>query len=280
MSPVREAGLTALREIRRNLASTKGIAMFVLFFLGGLAVSLVELLFTKLIDQETGQEVPAEVSRRALEAVLSRAYGAETGHYLSACPRALFTLFQGTLIFAPLLILLMGFDQIAGEIQHRSIRYIGGRSRRESIVAGKALGGWAVISAMVLLLHTTVWVVALVHGRVPAADILSWGSRLWFFSVVWFATYAGLITLVSSFFRTPIVALFVGSAVFFGVWLTGFILRFIPSAKTALLAFPGGYEALLLSPEPSQVLGGMGASLAWGAIMVIAAAMLVKRRDL
>lgn len=254
--------------------------MFVLFFLGGLAASLVELLFVRFVDKQTGQMLPAEMTWQLPEGLVAEALGAETARHLSTCPRALFTLFQGTLVFAPLLILLTGFDQIAGEIQHRSVRYLAGRSRRESIVAGKALGGWAIIAALVLLQHATVWVAALLSGRVPAGAILSWGPRLYFFAVVWVATYAGLVTLVSSFFKTPMIALFVGAAVFFGVWLTGFILRFIPSAKGPLLAFPGGYESLLLSSKPLEVLGGMGASLAWGAVMVTAAALIVKRRDI
>src|SRR5262245_7923284 len=126
MSPAREAALTAAREIRRNLRSTKGIAMFVLFFLGGAVVSVGRAIVLKLI----AQDVPEEAQRQLFEETLQRVYhDAATAKYLAACPIVLFGLFKGTLFFLPALILLIGFDQIAGDIQHRTIRYLAGRAR-------------------------------------------------------------------------------------------------------------------------------------------------------
>lgn len=281
MSPVREASLTAVREIRRNLGSTKGIVMFVLFFLGGLVPALVQVLLLKLVNPDTNQEVPEELKQRFFEELLlkSKMYDAETAKYLSACPMVLFGLLKGTLRFVPLLILLVSFDQIAGEIQHRGIRYVVGRSRRESFVAGKAIGVWAVISSAILLLHLVVWVVMLIQGSTPPAAVLAWGPRMWLFSVTGAAAWVGLITLVSSFFKTPIVALLVGVVVSFVLWLTNTILELIPAAKAATWALPFRYEELLLSNQPLQVIGGVAAFLGWGAVMVAAAAFIVRRRD-
>ncbi|MEZ4306928.1 MAG: hypothetical protein R3F14_02615 [Polyangiaceae bacterium] len=86
---------------------------------------------------------------------------------------------------------------------------------------------------------------------------------------------------MSSFFRTPIVALFVGVLVFFGLWLTGKLLG-LPSeaTKAASWALPFRYEDLLVSPEPLRVLGGVAAYVGWGAVMVAAASLVVKRRDI
>jgi ABC-type transport system involved in multi-copper enzyme maturation permease subunit len=284
MSPAREATLTAAREIRRNLRSTKGIAMFVLFFLGGAVPRIFELLFVKLIDKNTGEAIPAEMQRKVqhelYEQLLQRVYEPDVAKHLAACPSALFALFEGTIIFVPLLILLIGFDQIAGDVQHRSIRYLAGRARRASIVAGKALGSWAVISLMVLVLHTTVWILMLALGGNEPSAVLAWGPRFWLFSAAYAAAYVGLTALVSSFFRTPIVALFVGVAVFFVLWLVRTILGFIPAVESATWAFPATYEKLLISPEPLRMLGGMAAAIGWGAVMVMAASAIVQRRDL
>src|SRR5208337_2799545 len=109
------------------------------------------------------------------------------------------------------LVLLVGFDQLAGEIQHRTIRYTAGRAHRPSIVVGKALGIWGVVSIMVLVLHLTVWVIILVRGTSPAAQVFSWGARFWLFSSMCAAAYVGYASVVSSLFRTPIVALFAGA---------------------------------------------------------------------
>lgn len=283
MSPVTEAGLTALRELRRNLRSTKGIAMFVLFFLGGAIPSVGQVLLTKIVDTTTMAEAPLEARQQMFEGVLMQAkFDEATAKHLSTCPPAIFAfLFKGALFFLPALILLIGFDQIAGEIQHRSIRYLAGRARRSSLVAGKAIGVWGVIATMTLVLSVTVWTVILVRGGYPAGLVFSWGLRVWVFTVASAAAYVGLTALVSSFFRTPIVALFVGVAALFVLWLTSSILGFFDATQMATWAFPSTYESkLLVSPDPLRVMGGVAALIAWGAVMVAGAAAIVSRRDI
>jgi ABC-type transport system involved in multi-copper enzyme maturation permease subunit len=282
MSPVREASLTALREIRRNIASTKGIAMFVLFFLGGLLGPIIgERVIIKLLFGGDLTGLTAVEKQQVLNELLLRSgYERATVDYLSFCPWQLGILFfQGTLTFAPLLILLIGFDQIVGDIQHRAVRYIAGRSRRESIVVGKALGVWAVIAFLMLILNVTVWILMIGRGVAGPAAILTWGPRLWLLQVAAAAAWVGLITLISSLFRTPIIALLAGAVVFPGVWLTNKILGLIEAAAPAMWALPFKYEDLLISPEPLRVLGGVGAFIGWGAVMVAIATQVVKRRD-
>ena len=274
MSPVTEAGLTALRELRRNLRSTKGIAMFVLFFLGGAVPSVLQVLFLRHMDRATMSDF--------FEQALSKVYEPATAKYLSLCPPVLFGfLFKGTLIFLPVLILLIGFDQIAGDIQHRTIRYMAGRARRSSLVVGKALGVWGVITIMTLVLHVTVWTVMLIRGGDSPALVLSWGVRLWLFTVASAGAYVGLTSLISSFFKTPIVALFAGVGVLFVLWLASTILGLSEATEAVTWAFPSAYESkLLISPDPARVFGGVAALLAWGAAMVAAAAAIVSRRDI
>jgi ABC-type transport system involved in multi-copper enzyme maturation permease subunit len=284
MSPVTEAGLTALRELRRNLRSTKGIAMFVLFFLGGAIPSVGQVLLTQIVDTTTMAEAPLEARQQMFESVLVNQfkYSELTAKHLSTCPPALYLfLFKGALFFLPALILLIGFDQIAGEIQHRSIRYLAGRARRSALVAGKAIGVWGVIATMTLVLSVTVWTVILIRGGYPAGLVLSWGIRIWVFTVASAAAYVGLTALVSSFFRTPIVALFVGVATLFVLWLANSILGFFEATQMAAWAFPSAYESkLLISPNPLHVVGGVAALIGWGAVMVAGAAAIVSRRDI
>jgi hypothetical protein len=280
MSPVREASLTALREIRRNLGSTKGIAMFALFFLGGLVPRVIELVLMHLVDSGENP-VPEEVKRQFFEQSLLKLYENEAvAKHLAACPPMIFGLFRGTLLFVPLFVLFIGFDQVAGDVQHRAIRYVAGRSRRESMVAGKALGVWAVISTMMLVLNLVVWILAIAQKGSDVGAILAWGPRMWLFCVAGSAAYVGLVALISSFFRTPIVALFAGAGVMFVLWLTNTILGLIESTKAATWAFPSSYQALVVSPEPLKVVGGLAAFIGWGAVMVLLASLVVKRRDI
>ena len=281
MSPVTEAGLTAVRELRRNLRSTKGIAMFILFFLGGAVPSVLQVLVVRAMTQAGMAEMPPEAKQELIAETLSRVYDPATAKYLATCPPVLFAfLFKGTLLFLPVLILLIGFDQIAGEIQHRSIRYYAGRAHRASLVAGKALGLWAVVAIMTLVLHGTVWTVLLARGD-SAAQVLSWGVRLWLFTVASAGAYVGLTSLVSSLFKTPIVALFVGLGALFVIWLTSTLFGFWQTTEVVTWAFPSAYESkLLISPDPLKILGGVAALLAWGATMVAGAAVIVTRRDI
>lgn len=280
MSPVTEAGLTALRELRRNLRSTKGIAMFVLFFLGGAIPTVGQVLLAKLVNMP---DVPLEERQEMFQGALTQLkFDEATAKYLSTCPPSLFLfLFKGALFFLPALVVLIGFDQIAGEIQHRSIRYLAGRARRSALVVGKAIGVWGVIATMTLVLSVTVWTVMLIEGKYPAGLVLSWGLRIWIFTVASAAAYVGLTTLVSSFFRTPIVALFVGVATLFVLWLACSIFGIFDATQVATWAFPSTYESrLLVSHDPLRVVGGVAALIAWGAVMVAGAAAIVSRRDI
>jgi ABC-type transport system involved in multi-copper enzyme maturation permease subunit len=281
MLSMREVGIVAQREIRRNIRSTKGIAMFALFLLGGIVPSLVDVAMKREMAGLGADQLQDEAKRQLLMRGLELRYGsAEIAKYLADAPLILHGLFAGTLAFLPLFILPIGFDQLAGEIQHRTIRYSAGRAERASIVVGKALGVWAVISLMVLVLHAVVWTISLTKGGVAFGPLISWGGRFWLFSVVSAAAYVGYASLVSSFFRTPIVALFVGAGVGLAIWVLNGILGFFPSTEAVTWIFPNRYDRLLVSPDPTRVLGGMALFVAWGAACVAGAAAIVRRRDI
>lgn len=286
MAVQQEVGFVALREIRKNLRSTKGIAMFVLFFLGGAVPSVAQVLIERAQQDAQLDGLSDEAKRQILEKALLTAYGGSEAiaKYLVECPAVLLFLFQGTLVFLPLLTLLVGFDQIAGDIQHRTIRYVAGRAYRHSIVAGKALGVWAVVAVMVLVLHLTVWIVMLIQSSYPPMVTLSWGLRIWLFSVTYAAAYVGLTCLVSSFFKTPILALFIGAGIGFGIWLARLIVLVISqraeSFEIASWVFPATYENLMVSPDPLRAIGGCALAIAWGSVCVALATLIVRRRDI
>ena len=280
MSPVMEVGLTALRELRRNLRSAKGVAMFVLFFLGGSIPTIGEVLFARFVNMPDHSLQERQLD--LLNGLRQLRFDEATAKHLSTCPASLyFFLFKGSLFFLPPLILLIGFDQIAGEIQHRSIRYLVGRARRWALVVGKALGVLGVIATMTLVLGVTVWTAMIIEGHYPASLVLSWGVRIWIFTVASAAAYVGLTTLVSSLFRTPIVALFVGVAALCVIGLANLIFGLFEATEVATWAFPSTYASrLLVSPDPLRVLGGVAALIGWGAAMVAGAAAIVSRRDI
>ncbi|MCU0655974.1 MAG: ABC transporter permease [Polyangiaceae bacterium] len=282
MSTMLEIGLTASRELRRNLKSAKGLAMGALFLLGGTGGSLLYARFTRYALERLGQGkvIPPEALRDAKLSALKEVYQEATAQYLVDCPTVLLFLFRGTLLAIPLLTLLAGFDSISGETQHRTLRYFAARAERSSIVLGKTLGLWVTISGLVLLLHLAVWVLSLINDDGTAAQIASWGPRLWALSLACAACYAGITALFSALFRTPAVALFVGVAALAAMGVLGLILNFMEGAGQLAYLLPSKYDSLLLSHEPTRVLGAIGALLAWTTVTSLTASELVRRRDL
>ena len=280
MSAQAEVAVTAQREIRKNLRSAKGIAMFVLFVLGGLIPRLISLLLQRYAKEAGLEQIPDEAIREGYLKMLSSQYGDAMGQFLVDCPKMLYGLFQGTLLFLPIVVLMVGFDTIAGETQHRTLRYYTPRAQRSSLAIGKSLGVWGVAALMLFVLHGTTWVLTLIEGKTSATLVLSWGLRLWLYATVYAAAYVGLTTLMSAIFRTPVVALFVGV----GAWVIMGILRFsfeyAESTKPLTWAFPGAYEKWLLSNDVTHVLGGCAVLLAWGAVCALAATEILRRRDI
>jgi ABC-type transport system involved in multi-copper enzyme maturation permease subunit len=275
MLSAREVGIVAQRELLRNLRSTKGIAMFSLFFLGGLVPAVIQLMIRRWAG-----DVPDEVARSGFQTFLEKSHGSEAiAKHLVGAPPIVYFLFQGTLIFLPLLVLVVGFDQIVGEVQHRTLRYSSVRAARSSIVTGKALGIWGVVAVMISVLHLTVWMISLIQGGRAAGATFSWGGRFLLFSVFCAGAYVGFASLMSSLFRTPIVALFVGAGVGFAIWLANGILGAFATTERITWAFPNRYERLLVEPDPLRVVLGLGLFVAWGAACAGLASFIVSRRD-
>jgi ABC-type transport system involved in multi-copper enzyme maturation permease subunit len=278
MSLWEEIRLVAQHELRKNLRSTKGIVMFVLFVLGGALPILLQVWVQRLgLDKMTPEQ-----RHRLYEEGLLRAYRGdhEMVSYLSHCPPLLYFLLSGTQLFLPLLCLVIGFDQISGDVQHRSIRYLVGRVNRSSLVIGKALGIWGVLGVMVFVLHVVVWIMLLATGDDGAGVTFSWGFRIWAFSIATASASVGLASLVSSWFKVPILSLFVGLGVAFGLFIARLIVLAIgDSADFAKWIFPATYETFMVKPEALTALGGCAACVAWGAVMVALAAVIVQRKD-
>lgn len=281
MLSVREVGLVAQRELYRNLRSTKGLAMAAIFLLCGVIPSLIDVLTQREAAGLGMDAFPDEAKREFLLKVLESRYGsADIARHIAEAPFVLHTLFAGTMTFLPFFILPIGFDQLAGEIQHRTIRYSAGRADRASIVVGKALGIWGVIATMVLVLHLAVWTIAMAKGGLGLGPVLSWGGRFYLFCVIAAAAYVGYASLMSSLFRTPIVALFVGAGGGLTIALANFILGLFEKTEAVTWIFPNHYEKLIVSPDPARMLGAMALLLGWGGLCVAASTLIVRRRDI
>jgi ABC-type transport system involved in multi-copper enzyme maturation permease subunit len=271
-----EVGLVVGRELRKNFRSIKGILLAALTLLGGFALSMLLVWGEQLRAEQEG------LTKEAIQAtqlkVLSRAYGEEQGRYLADAPYVLLVLLKITVWLGPLLVALVSFDSLSGEIQHRTVRYWTVRTRRFSYYAGKFIGIWAVVSSITLAMSLVIWIVTVARGYAPFGTTFSWGIRFWVASLPLSAAWCGVATLVGSQFRVPILSLLVICATFFVLWVL-WIIGNVADVMWLAHVYPNHYDTYLLSPKVEDALKGFGACAAFIAVTIAAGALLFQRRD-
>jgi ABC-type transport system involved in multi-copper enzyme maturation permease subunit len=239
---------------------------------GALSTEQFHELKRKIVEQQTGN---AALAAQA-----------------AAMPSSLTMFLDVTIWLAPLLIALLGFDAISGELQHRSVRFWTVRVRRSSYFASKVLGLWILVALVTLAIQSIAGSVALTRGYVTPGELLSWGTRFWLVSVVIAGVWAVIATIVSSCFRTPVVALLTIFATFFVLWVCGVgadISRTRGLFETHVLdtsmrwyeyLYPNAYKSMLLDGAVNKVL--TGATILVGFIVgaTTAGAALFQRKDL
>ncbi|MEI8258901.1 MAG: ABC transporter permease subunit [Deltaproteobacteria bacterium] len=282
MTVAAEIGLTLARELRRNLRSAKGLVSALLFMLGGAGTLLVYSSVTHELAT-VGGDIPAgagdEVRRRALEALYHDP--ATVQHLLGAPPLLLF-LHTATLFFLPVLCMLIGYDTLAGELQHRTLRFATVRAHRESLVTGKFLGVWVAAGIMTLALDMMAWAITISRGEASPATTVAYGLQLWLATMVFSAAFVGLTTFVSGLFRSPVLALLTTLAAAFFWWLLRHIVgmaTLAPSVGWLANITPGEWEPRLLSPDVLRSGGAAAALVALGLAGLAGACVVLRRRD-
>jgi len=276
MSPMVEIQLITWRDLQKSTRSIKGIALAAMTLAGGAGASML----LAWLDRLRRDRLPEGVDLHALqEQAFSHVYDPDTAKALADCPYSLWLMLLATIWLGPLLVALMGFDSISGQLQHRTVRYWAVRSRRGSYIVGKFLGAWLVVLTVTLGMNVIVWATTAAVGGLAVGSVLAWGVRFFAVSVPISAAWCGIATLVGSQFRSPIVALFVICATFFGLWLAGVISRLADVSWLAYL-YPSSYDHFLLSPRPSDAARGLLGTFAIAALTASASALLFERRDL
>lgn len=281
---LREVLVVCARELRKNLRSAKGLVATLLFSLGGAASVLIYKAGSDFIsDQSNGEATTANLRPLRLRALSAMYDNDQTvAEYLADAPTALMAFYKMTLLFLPLLIILLGYDTLAGDLQHRTLRYSAARARRESIVVGKSLSLWVTVAAVSLIPTLFAWG-SVIANDTPAATALKYGAHFWVMAVFFASAYAGLTTLVSSFFRTPIVALLTTVATSFVLFVVRLVLdkADLPEwAHKLKYVFPGSWETYMMSPKPQHFGAGMLACFAFMAACTGLACVLLRKRDL
>jgi ABC-type transport system involved in multi-copper enzyme maturation permease subunit len=286
LSPISEVSLVTWRELRKSFRSAKGAALAAISILGGGAVSMVFAWIDRVRREQAEAIAMAQTStgidpHRAQVEFFSRWYGghANIGSLLADCPYALWMMLVATLWLAPLLVALMTFDAVSGELQRGTVRFWVVRARRSSYLIGKLLGTWLAVLAVSLAMNVIVWVTAAVIGHQSALYIVGWGLRFFAVVVPVTAAWCSIAVLIGSQVKTPMLSLMTICVAFFGFWVAHIAATFSGN-EWLKWAYPSAYDALLLSPDPSDVGRGL---LGIGVIIAIslgAATVAFERRDL
>jgi ABC-type transport system involved in multi-copper enzyme maturation permease subunit len=261
-------------ELRRTLTSTKGLALLLLY---GLAQSAGGLLFAAMQHSPAGQMIWALLLK-----AMSPGSGTEADFkFLQQIPPTSLFAYWFTLFVVPVLVLLMGFDQLSGELASRSVRYVAFRSRRISWALGKAMAQAGSLFALSLLSSIVVLIFgAIFNTEFSLIAAIEWTLLLWLLSSAYGLCYVGLTSFVSACFRNPFLSLVAGVSALFGMWIVGVLGRVFDSLHPLRYLLPGSYTDSLLSPEPSKTFLTLGVFVLFAAAFLAASVGVLRARDL
>lgn len=283
MNRAQEIALVCGHEIGRMVRSPKAAILLLLY---GLVASFSGFVFMHVTgalgDQLDALQMRAAVEQMALyrkAVVLFFGEGAASQEWLFQMPPFLLFFYKFNLFFLPALAVLMGFDQIAGELQARSLRYVATRAHRSSILFGKVLAQFVILALLVGLMS----IGAILFTR--AAPEASWSVtllgtlRFGALSLIVMSAYLGLTALFSSLTRTPLYALVFALCALIFLWLLGALSNLDALAFLRWIT-PATYEPALLSAQPRAILSSVAAYLAFTALFLGGALARLRRCDL
>ncbi len=297
MNAATEISLLVARELRRSVRSLKGIILGIITLVGAVLTSIMVVWIqgNDLAAAGGSQAALAEANRQMVE---QHTGDAGLAAQIASMPESLRTFLDITIWLGPLLIALLAFDGIAGELQHKAVRFWAVRSRRASYYTGKLLGLWLLVGLVTLALNLIVNTVAFAKGYVSAGDLARWGGRFWLVGLLIAGAWAAIATLISSLYKQPIAALLTTFGVFFLLWLANVIggaLRarealqkahetmtapVLPGMRWYEYLYPNSYEQMLLSADGTKVLTALAALLGFVVISIAAGSFLFAKRDI
>lgn len=260
-------------ELARLFRSGKGLVLLLLF---GLVEAAGGTLFALLSKSAFGQILNA-----AILAMLGAGSDRAMAEHLMSIPVPILFAWGFALLVLPALVLLMGYDQVSGELATRSVRYLAFRSRRASWALGKAAAQLLALAGLTLLADLVVLIFTLISvPNVSAGSAIGWTFALWALSNVYGFAYVGLVTLISTFFRAPFLSLVAGAGALVVLFIARVLTGWIDAIHPLRFLLPGTYSDGLLSSNGSAVAISVAALLAFSVLFLAGAVTSLRLRDL
>ncbi|MDX2013935.1 MAG: ABC transporter permease subunit [Myxococcaceae bacterium] len=219
---------------------------------------------------------------------------------LLTLPVVLLFVFKLTLRFVPLFVALMGFDQLAGELGPKSIRFLVVRLKRNNLILGKFASQVTIFTALLFVCTVLMVLVAkALNADFAAKDVVVWTGRLLAASFVLALAYLALTTLCSALVRSGAVSLLLNIMVLFGIWALAFFGEYFalpgevleagslksmvtdesPLAYTRYLSV-WHYGQDLLHPDWTRFVTAAVVHVGFALVFLGAAQLVMKKRDL
>jgi ABC-type transport system involved in multi-copper enzyme maturation permease subunit len=297
-------------ETRRALKSGRVLVLLILFLLFvGLALTVVGF-FNHQLNAKFEQQVQAagaDMSQAREQLVASKKQFLQTFvtedeamlDSLATIPIVLLVVFKLTLRFLPLFIALMGFDQLAGEVGPKSVRFLVVRVKRSSIILGKLLSQVTLFALLMSICTIMMVLVAkILNPEFAAGDVALWTGKLIISSMVLSLAYLALTALFSSITKQGGVALVLNVIALFVIWfvaLLGGAVRFpgevaeqgtLAMLKTESAMAYARYASVwfygddLLHPHWGRFLTAALVHVGFGLVFLGLAQLALKKRDL
>lgn len=299
MNFAQEALIISRAELGRAVRSGRVVVLLGMYALFSLLALLGVGGFISFVrgqlQQQTGSDAAAaealnaQLSDSLMGIAIGDAAAASGG--MSALPVVVLIVFRITLFFLPVYVALMGFDQLAGEMAPRSIRYLVVRARRESILSGKFLVQAGLLIGLVLVVDLCITIYALiVEPDFPLGAAVPGLVKLWLAASIFSLAYVALTALCSAVTRSPAVSLALNFLLLLMFWLADAIgsgraalakVAGEEAPATAMLRYlsPSHYSTGLLDPDLSNFMVAVGAYAAFASLFMALALLALRVRD-
>ena len=286
MSPLLETLIVFQHEMKRSLRSAKTLVLLILYGLATVISGLVFIAATralqdKLNDALKGQELPPAAMMEMKLGGLSAIFGKDDEQlkYLASMPLIVIFFTWFALFFLPLLTSLIGFDQVSGELQTRSIRFVSLRARRGALLAGKVLAQLALLLGLTAIINLAVFGYAAASIKdFPIGSGFVAMARFWALTLVYATAYVGVATLCSCLFRTPIFSFLCSIAYLFLTWVLA-LLAHLDQFSFVKYVLPSYYQDGFFKPDAMAVLGSVGALCGFAAVFLALSYVALRTRD-
>lgn len=211
---------------------------------------------------DTGEIVDRAVTKIGLPAVkYFTSCSDEQAEYLVQQKPALVSAFMVVLIFfLPFLVCLGAFNQTAGDIANRGLRYQLLRTERVNIFIGRFIGTYVFTLMVIAGLMAVVMLYLIAKARFyDAGDVIGWMLRGYLtmavYALPWVALCSWVSTFIDSAFGALVIALLMS--------LMYPVIVYLASKSNAHLSFlqyfsPWGYKWWLLHPDIGKFFAGTG----------------------